>query len=290
MNNKRILVIGATGQQGGSVVKALFNKGHEIFGLTRKPDSERAKALAAKNVNIVFGDLHDNDSLTRAFKQVDSVFLVVTPFEAGVEYETAQGINAIDVARDVGISHLVYSSVSDADKSTGIPHFDSKFKIEQHLVESGVPFTIIAPTSFYDNMMAPFILPGLQDGTLARAMPAEVLLQSVSVKNIGDFAKLILENRNRFLGKRINIAGDELDGPRYAEVIGAASGRQISYFEVPIEKVRESSEDMALMYEWFNSVGYSVDIEGLKREYPEVDWETFSKWVGRQDWSVLEKS
>jgi len=289
MGKQNILVTGATGQQGCSVVNALVERGYNVYGLTRNPDSQKAKILSSIGVEIAVGDLNDTNSLKQVFKPVDSLFLMGTPFEAGVHGETQQGINAINVAGESGIKHLVYSSVSDADRHTGVPHFDSKYKVEKYLEESGVPFTIIAPVFFYDNMMAPFILPGLQNGTLAQALPADVLLQSVSLKNIGNFVRFIFDHPDQFFGKRINIAGDNLNGLAYAKAIGSASGKKINYHEVPNRAVRESSEDMAKMYEWFNSVGYSVDIQGLKKTYPGFKWETFSKWANRQDWSILEK-
>jgi uncharacterized protein YbjT (DUF2867 family) len=287
MNNTRILIAGATGQQGGTVVDALVGSGHTIFGLTRNPDSEKSQALAARGVTVVKGNLQDGIGLTEALEQVDSFFFMTTPFEAGIEAETEQGINAVDAAKEAGIRHVVFSSVADADKETGVPHFDSKYRVEQHLRASGVPFTILAPAFFYDNMMAPFVLPGLQDGTLAQALPAEVKLQSVSARNIGEFAALALLNPDRFVGRRIDFAGDELTGPEYAQVIGRVGGKDIGYYEVPLEQIRSASEDMALMYDWFSRVGYSADIPSLKNEYPEVKWERFSQWADRQDWGVL---
>ena len=104
----------------------------------------------------------------------------------------------------------------------------------------------------------------------------------------GEFGALVFARREDFWGKRINIAGDSLTGPEYGQAVGAASGREIGYFEVPRDQVRQMSEDMALMYEWFERVGYSADIEGLRRNYPEVKWERFSEWAARQDWSILE--
>ena len=289
MAKQNIMVTGATGQQGGSVVNVLLENGHQVHALTRNPDSDKAKALSARGVKMVAGDMGDPDSLGSVFDQVDSLFLVGTPFEAGVEGEVSQGINAIDAAKSAGIKHILYSSVSDADKNTAIPHFDSKFEVEQHLSQSGVPFSIMAPAFFYDNMMAPFILPGLQTGALAQAMPADVPLQSVSIKNIGEFAGLILDNPERFRGQRINIASDNLNGDEYAGAIEAASGKKLNYVEVPLQQVKDWSEDMASMYDWFVRVGYSADIEGLKNRYPEVKWESFSEWASRQDWGILKQ-
>ena len=287
MSSKKLFVAGATGQQGGSVVRALLEKGHEVYGLTRNSNSERAQTLTNQGVKIVQGNLDQPDALKEYFESVDAIFLVGSSFEGGVEAETAQGIRIIEAAKAAETPHLVYSSVAAANENTGIPHFDSKYKIEQRLVNSGLSHTIIAPAYFYDNMLAPFVLPGLQQGVFSQAMPADLPLQSVSVKNIGELAAEALESPENFAGKRINLSGDELTGEQYAKAISAASGRDIKYVEAPIEQVRQFSEEMALMYEWFVSKGYSTDIEKLKSDYPQVKWESFAQWAGRQDWSIL---
>jgi uncharacterized protein YbjT (DUF2867 family) len=287
MSKLHILITGATGQQGGSVLRSLEGKGHELYALTRNVESDRARSLASRGIHLLAGDMDNPATLETVFSKVRSVFLVGTPFEAGTHRETQMGINAVDAAKKAGIDHLVYSSVASANKATGIPHFESKHVVEEQLRKSGVPFTILAPAFFYDNVMAPFALPGLQQGVLAQAMPKEVKLQMVSADDIGKFTAFALENRDTFLGKRIDYAGDELTGPEAAGILGSASGREIQFVELPIAQVRESSEDMALMYEWFSRVGYDADIEGLKSGYPEVGWESFSRWALRQNWDVL---
>ncbi|MCK5248458.1 MAG: NmrA/HSCARG family protein [Spirochaetaceae bacterium] len=286
----KILVAGATGQQGGSIVDALLDGGHEVRGLTRNTQSDRARALEGRGVELVQGDFTDRSSLEKALTGVDGAFLMSTPFEGGVEVETRQGITFVEAAHAVGVPHLVYTSVGDADQKTGVPHFVSKYLVEKRIVELGIPHTIIAPVYFHDNMLSPFVLPGLQTGVFAAAISPETRLQGVSVRNIGEFGALVFTRREAFLGKRINIAGDSLTGLEHAEAVAGASGREIGFFQVPIDEVRGMSEDMALMYEWFDGVGYSVDIEALRRDYPEVKWERFSQWASRQDWSVLESA
>jgi uncharacterized protein YbjT (DUF2867 family) len=283
----KILVTGATGQQGGSVVEALIEAGHTVRGMTRNTQSDKAKALRSHGVEVVKGDFSDSASLKAALAGVDGAFLMGTSFEAGVDMETKQGIAFVEAAKAAGLRHLVYTSVAAADKNTGIPHFESKYAVEKRVVQSGIPYTIIAPAFFYDNMMAPFVLPGLQNGVFAQALSERTPLQMVSVRNIGQLAALAFARRDDFLGKRIDLAGDSLTGKACAKAIGEASGREIGYVEVPLDQVRQMSEDMALMYEWFENVGYSADVEGLRRDYPEVKWERFSDWAKRQDWSVL---
>jgi uncharacterized protein YbjT (DUF2867 family) len=258
--------------------------------MTRDTGSDGARALSKQGVEVVKGDFSNPGSLKAALTGVDGAFLMSTPFEAGPEVETKQGIAFVDAAKASGLRHLVYTSVGAADKKTGIPHFESKYAVEKRIVESGIPYTIIAPVYFYDNMMAPFVLPGLQNGVLAQALPERTALQMVSVRNIGQFGALVFARLDDFASKRIDLAGDSLTGKAVANAIGEASGRDIGYVEVPLDQVRQMSEDMALMYQWFEKVGYSVDIDGLRRDYPEVKWERFKDWARRQDWSVLKAS
>jgi uncharacterized protein YbjT (DUF2867 family) len=285
-----ILVTGATGQQGGSVARILIDHGHGVRALTRKPGSPQAIQLEKRGAQIFEGSFDDSDSLKRALHGVDAAFVVGTPFELGTDAETKQGIAVVDAVQQTGVGHLIYTSVGDADQNTGIPHFDSKYRVEQHIKNLGIPHTIVAPVFFYENMFAPFMLPGLQQGTLAMALPADRTLQSVALENIGQFAVHAIENRDAFLGKRVNLASDELTGTEYAAVLSRASGRTIQYFPVPIEKVREQSEDMALMFEWFDHVGYSVDLDGLRRDYPAIGWKSFEEWAGEKDWKVLDRA
>jgi uncharacterized protein YbjT (DUF2867 family) len=212
---------------------------------------------------------------------------MATPFEAGTEGETRQGIAAVTAAKTAGAQHLVYSSVSDADRETGIPHFDSKFLVERHIQAQNLPYTIVAPAYFMDNLISPFMLPGLKQGTLSMAMPATRGLQQISVQDIASFTALVFENRDRFLGKRVNIAGDEINGARTAEIVSRASGHQIDYAEADLAELVAANQDLGKMFDWFNQVGYSVDIPALRRDYPEVEWHSMEGWAQAQDWSSL---
>ena len=130
VNQRKILVTGATGQQGGSLARLLLQKKHKVYALTRNTQSAAAQDLRNKGANIVKGDLDDSHSLERAVKDVESIFLMGTPFEDGTEGEIRRGKLMADIAKENKVEHLVYSSVAKADKNTGIPHFESKYKID----------------------------------------------------------------------------------------------------------------------------------------------------------------
>ena len=284
-----VLVTGATGNQGGAVVQALLNRGHQVRALTRNSASPAANRLREQGVEIAVGDFSDQDSLVRAARGVDAVYAMATPFEGGVEQEIAQGIAVADAAKAAGVGHLVYSSVAGADRTTGIPHFDSKYEIEKHILSSGVPYTIIAPVFFMDNMLLPWVLPGLRQGKLAMAMPATRSLQQIAVADVGDIAASVFEHRDAFISRRIDIAGDEPTGDEAAAILSKVTGREIRYEGFPPDVLRAESEDMALMFEWFDTTGYAADIEGLRRDFPKVKWHTFEEWARKQDWTVLDE-
>jgi uncharacterized protein YbjT (DUF2867 family) len=283
-----VLVTGATGKQGGHLVSELLARGHSVRALTRKPESPAAAALAERGVTIVPGDFDDQASLERAARGVDTVFAMSTPFESGEKTETREGINLVRAAATAGVKHLVYTSVAGADRATGIPHFDSKFEVEKEIRRSGVPFTIVAPVFFMDNFLADWMAPGIAQGSIAMALPATRRLQQIAVSDIAQFAALVIERRESFLGKRIDIASDELTGATAAAAISEVSGRQIKYTALPIDAVRQFNEDQARMFEWFDRVGYDADVVGLRSLYPEVAWHRFSIWAREQRWSWAE--
>lgn len=282
-----VLVIGATGNQGGSVVKSLLQKGYHIRTLTRKPDSSAAKRLTEQGVEVVKGDFSDSDSLLKAASGMDTVYAMTTPFEAGPEAETQQGISIVDAVKKANVGHLIFGSVANADRETGIPHFDSKYKVEKHIASLNIPYTISAPVFFMDNYLTPWWLPSLKEGKLKIAMPADRSLQQISVRNIGAFVAVLVERREKVFGKRFDIAGDELTGDETASILSKASGREIKYEGFDPEFLRKDNEDFAKMFKWFDDVGYSVEIDKLHQDYQEVKWQSFKDWVQEQDWNVL---
>ena len=275
VNQRKILVTGATGQQGGSLARLLLQKKHKVYALTRNTQSSAAQELRNKGANVVKGDLDDSDSLERVVKDVESLFLMGTPFEDGTEGETRRGKLMADIAKENSIEHLVYSSVANADKNTRIPHFESKYKVEQHIKNVGIPYTIIGPTFFMENLLGP----GLQQGQLTLPLTPSRILQQSALENIAEFSALVLERRKPFLGKRIDIASDEVTGEQAAKILSDEIGHTIRYIQIPLEQVRQVNEDMARMYEWYETIGTGIDIAKLHQEYAEVNWLKFQDWA-----------
>lgn len=275
--DKTILVTGATGRQGGAVVRHLLKGGWKVRALTRKPDGAAAKILGGNGVQIVGGDLNDSDSIKKAVSGAHGVFSVQNSWEHGVENEVLQGTLLIEEAARAGVVHFVYSSAASADRSTGIPHFESKWQIEQRIHASGIPSTILRPVFFMENLLAPDTLSAIENGILALGNLPSKPLQMIAVDDIGAYAAIVFDNPAEYLGKAFAIAGDELTGPQMARTLGSFLDRSVEYRQTPIEQIRAFSSDYALMVEWFNSSGYSVAIEELRELHPGLL--RFNQWV-----------
>src|SRR6266545_1535071 len=154
MNDKLIAVAGATGQQGGAVARKLLSEGWKVRALTRDVNKPAAKELAALGAEIVPGDMEVRSELDAAFKGAYGVFSVQNYWlpNVGFEGEIKQGKNVADAAQAANVSHFVYASVGAAHRGMGQKHFDSKWQIEQHIQELGLPYTILRPVAFMDNM------------------------------------------------------------------------------------------------------------------------------------------
>ena len=288
--SKLVLVTGATGNQGGACVEALLTRGHQVLALTRNSASPAAKRLRERGVQIAVGDCTDHDSLVRAIRGVDAVYAMSTPYEQGAEKETAQGITMTNAARAAGVPHLIYSSVASANGATGIPHFEGKYKVEKHVQASGVPYTIVAPVYFMENLLQPWSVSSLRQGKLAVALPASRSLQQIAAADIGAFVATIIERGDTVFGRRFDIAGDELTGEEAAATLSKVTGRKVHYEGFPPDVLRAQSEELPLMFEWFDTTGYAADIASLRRDFPEVKWHTFEDWARKQAWSVLDQS
>lgn len=284
---EQVLATGATGKQGGAVARALLKNGFKVKALTRNSSSPAAQSLQKLGAQLVTGDLSDRNSLVETLKNVGAVFAMTTPFQNGHDAEIAQGINMVNAAKEVGVAHFVFSSVASADKKTGIPHFDSKYKVEQYIVESGIPYTIIRPTAFMENFIQPFAIPNLRDGKIARALPASRPLQVVAVEDIGSFGAYVIKHHDKFLGRRVDIAGDEITGEQTAEILSKAIGKAIKYESFPPARLKAQSPDLAIMMEWQASNNYTADIDSLRRNYPEIGWHRFEEWARKIDWGSL---
>ena len=280
-----VVVTGGTGKQGGAVVKSLLERGHEVRAVTRSTESTKARELANASVTLVRASLEDTAALTKALEGATSLFAMTTPFEGGTQAETRQGISAADAAKAAGV-HLVFTSVGSANRQTGVPHFDSKYEVEEHIAKIGVRATVLAPVYFMENLY--FGKEQLAKGIYATPLPPTRQLAQVAVADIGAVAVRLLEDPRCFAGKRFDLGGDELTGNDVVAILSRVTGRPFTYFQVPLDVIRQRmGEDGAKMYEWFDRVGFTVDRAALRREFPDVAFHDFESWAKAQDWNTL---
>ncbi|MEQ1501041.1 MAG: NmrA family NAD(P)-binding protein, partial [Myxococcota bacterium] len=231
-------------------------------------------------IEVVEGSFKDGASLGRAMDGVDAVFAMGTFFEAGVDGEVADGLALVGAAKAAKVPHVVYTSVASADRNTGIPHFDSKGKVEAALIASGVPWTILAPVYFMENLFFPQTIDGVRNGVYAAPLTSRRALQQVAVADIGALGVVAIERG--LIGRRIELAGDELDGEATAAALAAKLGKPIRYQPVPLAAIEAQSHDLGAMYRYFEEVGYAVNRPALRREFPDVGWHSFADWLAGQ--------
>ncbi len=268
MNNKIIAVTGATGQQGGAVARKLLAEGWQVRALTRDVNKPAAQELKALGAEIFAGDLDNRAELDAAFKGVYGVFSVQNFWLPNVSFEgeIKQGKLVAEAAKAAGVQHLVYSSVGSAHRGMGQKHFESKWIIEQYIHTLDVPYTILRPVFFMDNhnWARPYILNGTFTGMGLRP---EKGVQSIAVEDIAVFAALAFANPQDFLGKTIELAGDELTESQIAETFTKVIGRPVQLVP-PTGGGFASPEETAAMFNFFNGEGYDADIAALRQLHP----------------------
>ncbi len=271
-----VLVIGATGQQGGATARHLLERDRMVRALVRDPASPAARALKRAGADLVVGDLDDPASLLTAMKGAHGVFLVLTMMAGprispeGVAAEERRGQAVADLARVSGIEHLVYSSLNGASARSGIPYYESKARIEEHIHALGLPATILRPVSFMDNF-ATYNRPVLHDGELVvnLAVRPELPMQMIAVRDIGAFAAIAFDRPDQYLGRTVEIAGDVLTPPQIAEIFGRACGLPARFRQTPIEQVRSFDVQLAQMFTFFNEHPSELaDLSSLRGEHP----------------------
>jgi uncharacterized protein YbjT (DUF2867 family) len=266
---RTVLVTGATGQQGGAVTKHMLAAGWRVRVLTRNPDAPAGKALAAKGIEVVRGDLDDAGSLDRALAGANAVFSIQTfRGRGGVEAEERQGKALADAAVRAGLEHFVYTSVGGAERRTGVPHFESKWRIEEHVRAAKLPWTILRPVMFMDFFRENAFTRSLLLGLLRAAIGRKKQLQLIATDDIGAFARMAFERRQDFLHRELEIAGDALTVPEIRAVLQRVYGGLAPALPIPHFLLRALPLEMRSMLRWFGDEGYNAELSALRALHP----------------------
>jgi len=269
---KTIFVTGATGNQGGAVAESLLKNGFKLKALTRNPASVRAQNLINRNVEVVKGDLSELNTFQNHLKDVDGIFSVQS-FENGADMEIRQGINLADMAKEYGVDHFLYSSVAGADLNTGIPHFDSKLKIENHIRQIGLPYTVIRPTSLFENFLLPQVKSRIVKGKLTSPINRDKIQQFISAVDIGEISADIFLNKDKYLGKTIILGAEEMNMQQVANIFSEVLEIEIKYQKLPMPIVRfVMGKDLYKMFKWINENDAVLmkDLVTFKKENPNL--------------------
>ncbi|KAH7075068.1 hypothetical protein FB567DRAFT_453100 [Paraphoma chrysanthemicola] len=294
---KALLVTGATGRQGGSLVNALLkaNTDIEILALTRNAQSTSARKLQAKspNIKLVTGNLDAIDSVFQKAREASKVPIwgvfsvqVAMGNGASAESEERQGKALVDAAIKNGVKHFVYSSVdrggpkSDQD-ATNVPHFASKHRIEQHLFSKSsvgaMDWTVLRPVAFFENLQPDFV--GKVFATAwASSLGPDQPLQLIATSDIGLIAAEAFLKPNEYKGQKISLAGDELTYTQFKTIFEEKTGQPLpTTFGFVASAIMMMVKDMRYMFKWFGDVGYGADIPALRQVHP--DLKDFATWL-----------
>ena len=278
--NHTIVVLGATGQQGGATARHLIASGTPVRILVRDPNKPAVLELEAAGAEVMVGDMLDLSSLHSAFDGAHGVYSVQTwRGPGGVETEKQAGFNVAEAAAATGVAHLVYSSVGGADRAPEVAHFESKHQIELRIASLGIPATILRPVFFMDNFR--WQATGIREGHLVQGVMPETRLQMIAVDDIGAFAAMAFGAPDEWIGRTVELAGDELTMPQVAAIFSERLGRPVVYSPEHEDRPGGGGEARK-MAAWFDEHGYDADIAALRAIYPPLkDVRTF---VTSADW------
>jgi uncharacterized protein YbjT (DUF2867 family) len=271
-NNKTIFVTGGTGNQGGAVARNLAQQGFGVKVLTRNTNSFKAKNLKKLNIELVQGDLNKPDTYRVHLKDAYGIFSVQT-FENGVRKEINQGITLATLGKELGTQHFLYSSVFGAQLNTRVRHIDSKCEIENHIKQIGLPFTIIRPTSLYENFLIPQVKKGILKGKLVQPIGRDTIQQYIAAEDIGKAAVKIFLNSNKYLGKTIPLATEQLNTWEVADTFSKVLNKKVNYKKLPVIITRLFlGKDLYKMFKWIEekSIFQIEDVELTRKEFPNL--------------------
>lgn len=306
-DKKIIAVVGATGAQGGGLVRAILadrNGEFTVRALTRNPDSDKARALAAAGAELVRADLDDQASLERAFAGAHGVFALTNFWEHfSPEKELVQAGNQARAAKAAGVHHVIWSTLEDTRRWVPlgddrlptlqgrykVPHFDAKGEADNIFRVLGVPTTFLLTAFYWDNLI--YFGAGPQkgaDGRLAISFPlGDKKLPAIAVEDIGKAAYAIFKRGDEFINRTVGIAGEHLSGQEMAAALSRALGREIVYNAVTPEAYRgfgfPGADDLGNMFQFkrdFNEDYRAVRSIDFSRDLnPEL--QSFEAWLAR---------
>jgi uncharacterized protein YbjT (DUF2867 family) len=270
--SRTIAVCGATGRQGGAVVRSLLRRGWMVRALTRKPARAAARPLQALGAQLVLADMDEPKSLRAAFAGAAGVFSVQNGIASGFDREIAQGRNVADAARAAGVQHLVYGSAGPgrSGAGTGVPSWEAKVPVEDHIRSLGVRFTILRPTAFMELMTDRSFYPAVGTWRIwPRLTGTDRPIPWLSVADVGAVAATVFDDPERFEGKDLALAADLRTLDECRALYREAVGRDPRTFPMPQFMFdRFTKGDPSALWRWLRTGEVSADVEGTRAILP----------------------
>jgi uncharacterized protein YbjT (DUF2867 family) len=252
---KTIVVVGATGRQGGQVLRHLLKQGWRVKALTRKPDSQKAATLKALGAEVIQADLEDLASLEAAFSGAYGVFNMQAPVPGKIEVEIRQGRNAAQAAKRAGVRHVVYGSAGPGHTQTGIEQWDAKIEIANTMNELGLPLTILRPMAFMELMTDPTYYP--QSSTWyvwPKLMGINRPIPWLSVQDLGAIAAKAFASPDEYIGRDLALASDAQSLYEVREIYQEVKGKYPKRFPMPMFLFEKFvGKDVPNMWRWLRT-------------------------------------
>jgi len=289
-DKKLIVVLGATGAQGGSVVEALLKDGSfKVRGITRDASKDEAKALAAKGIEIVAADVSKPETYGAIFKGAYGAFVVTNfwdPSSMGKEKE--QGKALVDAAKSAGVTHFQWASLPDVEVESNhkfhVPHFTDKAKVEQYAKTVGFKYTTFPAASFYYQNFKAFFPPKKEGDTYVYTLPEAATITAFDVEDTGTAVVAAFKHPDRWNNLYLPLSGDHASPAEYIAAIGAHTGKKTKLTSVPIEVFAKfgfpGAEELAHMFGWFSLAtyhGHAAKREESIRANPNM--KSFKQWL-----------
>jgi len=279
-----ILVVGATGRQGGAVLRHLLADGWPVRFLVRDPNGDGARELVARGAEPVTGDLDVPHSLDPAVAGAHGVFIAppvaYRNLRTDVDQEYRRGRNLIDAAERAGVEHIVFSGIASVPPA-GLPGSSGKRRIEQRLRSASVVHTIFRPVRFMENYLFDNTsIDGIHDGVNRHLFLPDKPVQLIAVDDIGRFAALAFANPAAYGGRAIELAGDDPTPEQAAAVIGAAVGIPVRYQRLTLEQAEALNSEIAATWRLVTDNGdngWHADLADLRARHPGMS--TLADWL-----------
>lgn len=282
--SRTIVVTGATGLQGGAVTRHLLRQGWHVRALTRNAQSQKARTLSALGAEIIQGDLMDPASLVPIFQNAYGVFSVQNPIISGVEGEIRQGKHVADVSMQTNVQHLVYSSAGVGGKGTGVPSWESKQVIEDHIKSLNLPLTIVRPMAFMELMTEAKFFPAVSTWHLMpKLMGSERKIGWLCTEDLGAIVAKAFADPTRFISQELNLATDVKSINECRTIYRTVMGRNPPYFPLPVwlfKRFGFVGKDLSVMWRWLRTAVFELDVRSTLALHPDAF--TIQSWLSRR--------